>query len=289
MAARAGASGGGTKRRRSNRPGRRNAGSTCQGMFVAASTSTPSLDDWIPSISDRNWLMSICRPLWRMSLRLAPSASTSSKNSTHGRERRACSKISCRLRSTLAEPHVENLVDADGQEGGLDFAGRGAGQVRLAAAGRPIEKDAAARRLAVGLVEFGVRQRMNDFHPHFLLDRLHAAHVPEGDARPFHRAFGRCAHRFGRLADPAVHDLGAGGRVEAEALGELRVGRGRVGVDRLAVLPNALRHVAGAKEQSGVEEIGAGRRPVRSQQAPRRRRGLACSCPAGSTPAPGRA
>ena len=65
-----------------------------------------------------------------------------------------------------------------------------------------------------------------------------------------------------RLAHPAVHDIGFLLGADAEALGELRVGHGRIGVDGLAVLADALGHVAGAEEQPGVEEIGAGRRFV---------------------------
>ena len=65
--------------------------------------------------------------------------------------------------------------------------------------------------------------------------------------------------------DAAVHDVGLLVRADAEALGELRVGHGRVGVDGLAVLADALRHVAGAEEQPGVEEVAAGRRIIGPQ------------------------
>ena len=44
----------------------------------------------------------------------------------------------------LADPHVEDVADADGHERGPDLAGGRAGQVGLAAAGRPVEEHAAA-------------------------------------------------------------------------------------------------------------------------------------------------
>ena len=51
-----------------------------------------------------------------------------------------------------------------------DLPGRGAGQVRLAAAGRAVEQDAAADRLAVGPVQLGMVQRVDDLHPDLFLE-----------------------------------------------------------------------------------------------------------------------
>ena len=102
------ASGGGTNSRRSKRPGRRNAASRCHGAFVAARIRMPSFDCSSPSISARNWLMRCRPPACRMSLRLAPRASTSSKNSTQGLLARARSNTSCRLRS-LWPIHISRI------------------------------------------------------------------------------------------------------------------------------------------------------------------------------------
>ena len=75
--------------------------SSDQGALVAAKISNPSLLAFTPSSSAKNWLMT-CRPaLPRMSLRLAPSASTSSKNSTQGVLLRAYSNSACSLLSLL--------------------------------------------------------------------------------------------------------------------------------------------------------------------------------------------
>ena len=54
-------------------------------------------------------------------------------------------------------------------EAGLDFAGGGAGEIGLAAAGRAVHQDAAADRFAIGLVKLGVRQRMDDLQADLLL------------------------------------------------------------------------------------------------------------------------
>ena len=53
---------------------------------------------------------------------------------------------------------------------GLDFAGGGAGQVRLAAAGRAVHQNAAADRLAVGLVQLGVLERVDDLQADLVLE-----------------------------------------------------------------------------------------------------------------------
>ena len=101
IAARAGASGGSTSAIRSSRPGRRSAPSTSHGALVAARTKTPSLLPSMPSSSASNWLPRVRRTDECSWLRLCPSASISSRNSTHGALRRAASKISCRFFSEL--------------------------------------------------------------------------------------------------------------------------------------------------------------------------------------------
>lgn len=75
-----------------------NTTSTSQGWLVAPITNTPSLLVR-PSISDSSWLTVPRAALLRRWLRFWPSASTSSKNTTHGARLRAASKIPRTLRS----------------------------------------------------------------------------------------------------------------------------------------------------------------------------------------------
>src|SRR5262249_53264498 len=84
----------------------------------------------------------------------------------------------------IADPHLEHVVDPDGEKPRADLAGRRAGQVSLAATGRTIEQDPAADRLPVGAVELGMIQRMNDLHPDLILERIHTANVGKGEIRP---------------------------------------------------------------------------------------------------------
>src|SRR5581483_5663789 len=164
---------------RSNRPGRRKALSMCQGALVAARISTPSFDPSTPSSSLRNWLMTVRALVWRKSARLAARASTSSKKSTHGLFRRACWKTACRffsefpshMFSTSCSPTLRN---------------------------DPLISPAAADRLAVGPVQVGVVQGVDDLQPDVLLDRLHPADVGEGDLRPLHLPLVRPGDEVGR-------------------------------------------------------------------------------------------
>src|SRR5688572_24856261 len=101
---------------RSNRPGRRSAGSRMSGRFVAAMRMTP----WRrsnPSISTRSWLRVCSRsscPPPRPAPRWRPTASISSTKTMAGAEFLACSKRS-RTReaptptniSTKSEPEIE--------------------------------------------------------------------------------------------------------------------------------------------------------------------------------------
>jgi hypothetical protein len=95
--ARAGASGGSTSSIRSNRPGRRRAGSTSHGWLVAPSTNRPS-SGWSSSASSVFTVLRRLEECVRCE-RFCPSASTSSKNSTHGAWRRAAAKTCARFRS----------------------------------------------------------------------------------------------------------------------------------------------------------------------------------------------
>src|SRR5688572_22565276 len=98
-------SGGGTNICRENRPGRFIAGSTSQGMFVAARISTPLLSFPTPSSCERNSFTTV-----RVCSELAfdreyANASSSSKNRTHGVCERALSKIAARFLS-LSPIHI---------------------------------------------------------------------------------------------------------------------------------------------------------------------------------------
>src|SRR5881398_3232709 len=89
-------SGRGTTTCRSKRPGRRSAGSSTSGRFVAAMMMMPSLASK-PSISTRSWL-SVCSrsslPLPRPAPRWRPTASISSMKTMHGADFLAWSNMS---------------------------------------------------------------------------------------------------------------------------------------------------------------------------------------------------
>ena len=63
------------------------------------------------------------------------------------------------------------------------LAGRRAGEVGLAAAGRAVHEDAAAGALVEFPKDLRILERVNDVHPHPLDHVLHAANVIEGHAR----------------------------------------------------------------------------------------------------------
>jgi hypothetical protein len=83
----------------------------------------------------------------------------------------------------LANPHVEHVGNAHGDEAGLHFTRRRARQVRLAAARRAVHQNAAAGLLAIGLVNLRVRQRVNDLEADLFFDVLHASDVGKADTR----------------------------------------------------------------------------------------------------------
>ena len=65
---------------------------------------------------------------------------------------------------TVPDPHVENVINPNRDEPGLDFTRGGSRQVGLAAAGRAVHQDAAASMLAVGAKQVGLDQRVDDLH-----------------------------------------------------------------------------------------------------------------------------
>ena len=102
---------------------------------------------------------------------------------------------------------------------------------------------------------------MDDLQANLLLERLHAADLLKGDARPFDSSLGGNGCVLLVSAKSSFHHVARVGiSVDAEALGEIGVGQRGVGVDCLAVLADGSLHVAGPHEQTGVQQIGAGRR-----------------------------
>src|SRR5438270_2754174 len=98
-----------------------------------------------------------------------------------------------------ADPHVEDVANADGQERGADLASRSAGEMRFAAARWTVQQNSAPDLFPIRRVQLRMRERMNDFHPNLILDRLHAADVLEADSGPLKIALKRS--RFIRIAE----------------------------------------------------------------------------------------
>ena len=183
IASRAGRSGGSTSTVRSSRPGRRSAVSTSHGWFVAASTNTPSLSACAPSSSASSWLTTLRPPEWRRWLRFWPSASSSSRKSTQGAARRAASNASCSRRSDSPSHMSSTSLRPSEKNARAELAGDRAREERLAAAGRAVQQQAAAQRLAVVRAQLGVAQRREEGGVQARLDLLQAADVGERDPR----------------------------------------------------------------------------------------------------------
>ena len=73
-------------------------------------------------------------------LRFIPSASSSSRNSTHGVLRRAVSKIACRFCSLWPSHMSSTSCEPDREEMGADLAGKRTRKKRLAASGWPVHQ-----------------------------------------------------------------------------------------------------------------------------------------------------
>ena len=82
---------------------------------------------------------------------------------------RASSKSWWRFFLRIAEIEIENLMNADGEETGLDLSSGCAAEKRLPATRRPVEQNATPDLLAVGLKELRILQRVDDLHPDLLL------------------------------------------------------------------------------------------------------------------------
>ena len=103
----------------------------------------------------------------------------------------------------LANPHVENIVDANGHEARSNFTRGGAGQICFAATRRAIHQNAAADGFAVSLIKVRMGERMDDLHPDFLLELLHAADILKLDLGALDGGVGRSGGFFPRTAHPA--------------------------------------------------------------------------------------
>ena len=120
---------------------------------------------------------------WRSPERRPPSESTSSKNRIAGAFGARGLEQLVQLLLRLPEPHVEHLLDADGDEVDARLAGGGARQEGLAAAGRAVEQEPAADLLAERLVQIGPLERIEHAQADLLLELVEPADVGEGDRR----------------------------------------------------------------------------------------------------------
>ena len=120
---------------------------------------------------------------------------------------------------------------------------------------------------------------MDDLHPDLVLDRVHAADVVEGDARPFDLRFRHAAFSFHADVNAAIDHL-AIFRVgaDSEPAGELEIGDGWVLLDAGFVLSHGPIDVAGAEEKLGVQDERGGGRVGFFRAGLRRRPMQRCSC-----------
>ena len=177
IAARAARSGGSTSSVRSRRPG-----GAAPSRCPTARSSRPArrrrrccrrrrparCSSWLTTVRMRDELV-----------RCACGRARRSRRGTARRARapRADSNRSCRLRSELPT-HMSStsVIDSEMNAAPISPATR-PGQERLAAAGRPVEQQAAAQALAVQRAQLGVAQRAEEGDLEPLLDLLHAADV----------------------------------------------------------------------------------------------------------------
>ena len=155
--------------------------------------------------------------------------------------------------AAVAEPHVDHVRQVDPEEAGPQLAGQRPGQVRLAAAGRPVHQQAAAERAPEQPAHARVAQRRQEGRGQPPLDRRHAADVGQG--RP-------------RLLDLAQHPLvhgrprcwgSAGAAGNGAGAGKGLSGRGRGGpLDQLGGL--ALAGDEGEHGRAVLERLGGAAR-----------------------------
>ena len=155
--------------------------------------------------------------------------------------------------AAVAEPHVDHMGQVDPEEASLQLAGQRPGQVRLAAAGRPVHQQAAAERAPEQPAHARVAQRRQEGRGQPPLDRRHAADVGKGRPRLLDLAQHPLVH--GR---PAVLGVGRG-RGEGGRRRERVVGEGRGGpLDQLGGL--ALAGDEGEHGRAVLERFGGAAR-----------------------------
>ena len=121
---------------RSNRPGRRRAGSSRLGRLVAASTITCCRCDR-PSIRASNCATTRFSTSPTTRSRRGAMASISSRKMMLGALARGFVEDLAQVGLALAVELVDDLRPVDGEEAGFGLVGHGAGDQRLAAAGGP--------------------------------------------------------------------------------------------------------------------------------------------------------
>ena len=176
-------SGLGTTTWRSKRPGRSSAGSSTSGRLVAAIRMTPSLDSK-PSISTSIWF-SVCSrsslPPPRPAPRWRPTASISSMKMMQGAFFLPCSNMSRTRDGADADEHLDEVGTRDGEERHVRLTRDGAGQQRLAGAGRADQQAALGDLAAEALELLRVLEELDDLLQ-LVLGLIDAGHVLERDA-----------------------------------------------------------------------------------------------------------
>ena len=150
---------------RSKRPGRSSAGSRTSGRLVAATTITFVFVSK-PSISTRIWLRVCSRSSWlppRPAPRWRPTASISSTKTMHGRVALGLVEQVADAAGADADEHLDELRAGDAEERHAGLTGDGAGQQRLAGAGRPDQQHAARDARAERVELLRVLQELDDF------------------------------------------------------------------------------------------------------------------------------
>ena len=163
------------------------------GRLVAAIRMTPWRSPK-PSISTSSWLRVCSRSSWpppRPAPRWRPTASISSTKMMHGAVLLGLLEQVAHPGGADADEHLDEVRAGDREERHAGLAGDGAGQQRLAGAGRAVEQHALGDLGAERLVPRRVLQEVLDLVE--LLDRLvDAGHVGERGLR----------HVLGRAAWP---------------------------------------------------------------------------------------
>ena len=180
IARRSGAVGSGTTTCRSNRPGRSSAGSRVSGRLVAAMTTTP-VEGSKPSISASSWL-SVCSRSSLLAMPVAPALADRVDLVDEDDRRRPLARLGEQVahpRGADADEQLDEARAGHGEERHRRLAGDGAGEQRLAGAGRAGHEHAPRRDGPGGGVLLVVAQEVDDLGD-VALDALVAGDVGEG-------------------------------------------------------------------------------------------------------------